>query len=287
MDIRGDEWVKKRNKDGSAEEFFWYNAASWETRNDRPPTVGDGSAIISQRPPGVAKPQYATDWYDSRYPEWVEYIEFTSKRKYYFNSATKEVSWAHPESGTRDADAIFRAEIEAQTKSLTRVPADARPAPLWKRVAAASVDFSACFAGGCFFGALMYVDLEDIPSAQLGIALSTWGAFIGRDMVFERGTRSLGKRLLKLEVVRLDGQLPTRWHTAARNFYAPLYTAVAVMPPAVFALSAVELGLLLFTPQATRIGDLLGRTRVIDERADRKERLAEKISRDDADDAKD
>ena len=132
----------------------------------------------------------------------------------------------------------------------------------------------------------MYIDLEDIVASQISLAFATWGLFLAKDMIFERGTRSIGKRLMKLEVVRCDGQLPSRWNNFFRNIYLPVYTMVGTFPPVVFAFASLELGLLSFTKQGQRMGDLIGRTRVIGEFPGREDRLKEKISRDDEDDNK-
>mmetsp|Transcript_8554 Transcript_8554/g.15055 ORF Transcript_8554/g.15055 Transcript_8554/m.15055 type:complete len:357 (+) Transcript_8554:93-1163(+) len=278
VDIRGDTWVYKQ----SDNEFFWYNKTSWETRNDRPPTADEGISSANMRPADKPKPQYATDWYDPRFPEHVQYVEFNTKRKYYHNTATNEVTWSPPDQPDLD---VFEKEIEESSKGLT--PAvNAQPAKLWKRVAATGVDFAAAFGSGLAFGGLVFVDLGEPVSAQLCVAISTWVLFMGKDMIFEQGTRSPGKRLLKLEIVRVDGQLPSRWNNMFRNLYLPVYTGVAAMPPAIFALTALELGLVMFTQNGVRLGDLVARTKVIEELPDRATRLAEKIHLDEEDDKK-
>ena len=44
----------------------------------------------------------------------------------------------------------------------------------------------------------MLLDLENMEAMSLSVMMATWGTFLARDAVFERGTRSLGKRWMKL-----------------------------------------------------------------------------------------
>ena len=56
--------------------------------------------------------------------------------------------------------------------------------------------------------------------------------------------------------------------------------------PYIFIFAAVDMGCVMFTPKQQRIGDFIGRTRVIAELPDRQERLDQKIRLDDLDDLK-
>ena len=105
-------------------------------------------------------------------------------------------------------------------------------------------------------------------------------------MVIEKGTRSVGKKLLKLEIVRVDGKLPSRWNNFFRQIYLPVYAGTGVLMPYIFFFTAADFACMLFTPYNMRFGDFIGRTRVIAELPDRKERLQELIERDAADDLK-
>mmetsp|Transcript_9033 Transcript_9033/g.14298 ORF Transcript_9033/g.14298 Transcript_9033/m.14298 type:complete len:185 (-) Transcript_9033:2382-2936(-) len=114
VDLSGHTWVYKKGKEEG--DWFWYNESTWETRNSKPLTEEDD---IKEGELKVDKPEYATDWEDPRFPEWVQYVEFNSKRKYYHNRATNEVTWAPPDDPTLD---IFRQEIEEMTKKLNSGP---------------------------------------------------------------------------------------------------------------------------------------------------------------------
>lgn len=232
------------------------------------------------------KPQYATSWEDPNFPGWVQFIDASGKRPYYMDRANPlaNVQWAPPSDPSRD---IFAEELEQNKKPLTKVPDDLPGAPLGKRFAAFLVDIGLSLGAGAGFGLLVYLDLGRILDAAQGFGFSSWVFFMMRDSVFERGTRSPGKKVMGLEIVKMDGQLPTRWNTAFRQAYLPIYTGATLLLPYIVLLPIADLGLVLFTKRSYRIGDLIGRTRVITEQTDREQRFKEKCSREDADDAKD
>jgi len=273
MDLNGESWVLKHDK--AKEEWFYYNEKTWESRNDKPPSKDE---VTSWEPN-----KYATPWNDDRYPEWEQFIEFNSKRPYYHNRATKEVKWAPPKSPDLD---VFKEEIDRLSKGLTPVPEELPPANLLKRLGASTIDFGLAVSASAVFGGLVYLDIESVVGASTSVGFSTWALFLGRDMFIERGTRSPGKKFMKLEIVRLDGQLPSRWNTGFRQSYLPVYAAGTMLVPYIFVFAAFDLGLVMFTPKNQRLGDFIGRTRVIEEQPDREIRLSEKIKHDDEDDLK-
>ena len=100
------------------------------------------------------------------------------------------------------------------------------------------------------------------------------------------GALDLLAKAARLEIVCSDGSLPTRWHTFGRSVYLPVYAAGTMLMPYIFIFAAVDMGCVMFTPKQQRIGDFIGRTRVIAELPDRQERLDQKIRLDDLDDLK-
>lgn len=279
VDRAGESWIAKI--DSETGKLFYYNEKSWESRNERPLTAqdSDSTSTLAER----VKPEYATDWHDPQYPDWVQYIEFQSKRAYYHNFATGETTWSPPDQPELD---VFKKEIEEMATKLTAVPDSVPSAPIGKRFLAGVVDAGASFAAGCAFGTLVYLDIGNLMGAGASVSLSTWALFMGRDMIFERGTRSPGKRLLKLEIVRTDGQLPSRWNNFFRQIYLPVYLGSVYLMPYIFFFSAADLGAMMFTSKRQRLGDFIAQTRVINEQPDREFRLDEKSRIDDEDDAK-
>ena len=231
------------------------------------------------------KPQYATDWVDPNFPGWVQYLDST-KRPYYVDRANpiSQVLWTPPGERNRD---IFAEELEKSRAPLKKVSEDIVGAPLGKRFAAFGIDVGLSLVGGSAFGLLVYADLGKMMAAAQGVGFSFWVFLMLRDSVFERGTRSLGKKMMKLEIVTSDGQLPSRWNTGFRQVYIPIYLGAAFLMPYIVLLPITDLGLMLFTKRSSRLGDFIGRTRVISEQSDRAERFSEKCTREDADDAKD
>ena len=86
--------------------------------------------------------------------------------------------------------------------------------------------------------------------------------------------------------MRSNGQLPSRWNNAFRQLTIPVYAAAGLMMPYFFLYAAADFGSLVFSPGHRRLGDWLGRTRVIAEQPDREARLKEKTEYDETDDNK-
>jgi len=227
--------------------------------------------------------QYATEWNDDNFPEWQQFVELNSKRKYYHNRETGDVSWAPPNDPELD---IFIKEKEADSISLTPVPADTPNANLMRRMGACVIDMGLSLGAGGLFGLGVYIDMGNSMAALPSIGFSAWVAFLIRDIVIEQGTRSPGKKLMKLEIVRTNGQLPSRYNNFFRQIYLPVYAGSAVLMPYIFFFAAVDVGCMIFTPKNMRLGDFIGQTRVIPELPDREERLAEKLEADRLDDLK-
>ena len=257
------EW--KARVDNKTGKTFWYNTVTFES-SDEKPTMNVAS---------FKRPTYATDWADERFPDWVQFLETSSRRHYYLNRATGHVQWLPPGTDMEGRD-VFLEEIERERNMLSSVPADVPSAPVLRRLGAFGVDLFISAAAGFAFAGAVWFELGRPNDAIPAIPFAAWAAFLLRDSVFEGGTRSLGKRLMKLEIVRWNGKLPTRRHTLLRQAYLPVYAASTMLLPYIALLPVVDLGLVLFTPRAVRIGDVLAFTKVIPEQPDRARRLKEK-----------
>ena len=213
---------------------------------------------------------------DEELPEgWRKCFDPGSKRPYFHDTRHNVVSWAHPESPEDD---VFANEIRERRSPLMQAEG-AIVAPLTRRLGATLVDVGASFAIGGAFGGAVYADLGDPQSSAVACSFALWGSFIFRDAVLEQGTRSLGKRVLGLEVVTNNGRLPARRHTIMRNLNFIAYGAITAfgdMAPLLLALACGDLLLFLFSPGKRKLGDFIGGTKVISECSDRPSRLAEK-----------
>lgn len=265
VDNRGAKWIRRTDPENG--KGFYYNDETWET-SDTPPETGI-----------LPRPKYSTAWTDDRYPSWAQFLETSSMRKYYYNMSDGTTSWSHPDSPDVD---IFVEEHRYINRTLTQVPDTVENAPLTKRLAAFAVDAGIIAAGCSVLGTVFYFELGDPMAAGSGAGFFGWLTLVGRDAIMEKGTRSPGKKLLKLELVQKNGTLPTRWNTMFRSITLPVYLAFTVpeLAPFVFGLATLDLGLLMFTPKAMRLGDWMGRTRVIPEQDDRAARMDEKELRD-------
>ena len=271
VDVYGRQLLMRKDKAGKKMPFY-YDPVTFESYEQ----------LLTSK----EKPKYATSWEDERFPGWIQYMDATGKRPFYMDRANplSQLKWAPPGEPDRD---IFLEEQAKSRAPLTKVADDIPGAPVSKRLAAFGLDVGTSLGAGLGFGLLVYMDLGRIMDAAQGFGFSTWVFLMMRDSVFERGTRSLGKKWMGLEIVRMDGQLPTRWNTAFRQIYLPIYTGATLLLPYIVLLPVIDLGLVLFTRRSYRIGDLIGRTRVIVEHPDREARFKEKCAKEDAEDAKD
>lgn len=98
-----------------------------------------------------------------------------------------------------------------------------------------------------------------------------------RDGFIECGTRSIGKKWMKLEIVERNGQQPTRIDNLIRNFYY-----IWLLTPIIGFIPFTLLGIILticdivipiFSKQGKRISDMIFGTVVINELPDRKKRI--------------
>jgi uncharacterized RDD family membrane protein YckC len=292
----------KEDYDEEQKKLFYYNVETMDTIDSIPLNyerietgmVDQGIDDIMTKKPNEytleekrlmfhKKVEYATDWQHDDYPEYCEFLEIHSKRPYYYNRLTNDVTWAPPNDPERD---IFFQEIQEYNKPLKRVE-NIENASFIKRAAATVIDIGACAGGGMLFGLGVYIEMDQIPVALPAVGFSSWILFVMRDMVFERGTRSLGKRLMKLEIVTKDGQLPNRWNTLFRNINIMPYAISVLLMPYFSLYVLLDLGPMILTDRQRRLGDFIGNTMVIVEQEDRKERLEEKFTRMDEDEMKD
>jgi uncharacterized RDD family membrane protein YckC len=246
---------------------MWYNVKTFETTFEKP------TFDVAKK---FKKPQYATSWSDEQFPDWVQFIDVSSKRHYYLNRATGHVQWNPPGSEDEEEDIFFK-EIQRDRTRLSTIPYhEMIPAPPLHRFSAMMIDIGvSCMIGFVSAGLVGVIEFGRINDAIPSIPFSIWLSFLARDSIFEYGTRSIGKRMMKLEIVRWNGKLPTRRHTIMRQIYLPVYAGATLLLPYVVLLPIVDLGLMLFTPQAFRLGDILGYTRVIREHPGRLKRMQE------------
>eukprot|EP00940_MAST-03C_sp_MAST-3C-sp2_P000726 g726.t1 len=173
--------------------------------------------------------------------EWERRVDAKTGREFYFHPDTKQASWQHPSVGLRPANA-------------------------WRRYAAGTIDAMTAFGFGAFLSGMFYVELESMFVAQLGMALGVMTGFTFRDSVFEHGTRSLGKRIMSIEIVcRRDGMLPTRMRTLSRNIYVPIFELNGPLFPFVHLLFLSDLLLIRLDRQRRRYGDFIAGTMVVPE----------------------
>lgn len=221
------------------------------------------------------KSEYATSWKDEKFPEWQQFLEVGTKRQYFHNRKTNDVSWTHPSNPDPSFD-IVTYERTLNEEPLLQIPKNTPPASLLKRTGAFGIDIVASAAAGCVFATIVYIDLQSYQASLASVGFTGWLFFIGRDLVLEQGTRSFGKKVMKIEIVTKDGALPSRYNNFFRQLSIPLYAASGLLMPYIFALPVIESGVLLFSKDYRRIGDFIGRTRVIPELPDREKRLQQK-----------
>eukprot|EP00924_Labyrinthula_sp_SR-Ha-C_P003569 snap_masked-scaffold_53-processed-gene-1.84-mRNA-1 protein AED:0.04 eAED:0.04 QI:0/-1/0/1/-1/1/1/0/279 len=226
------------------------------------------------------KSEFATEWQDEKFPEYQQFLELNTKRKYYHNRESGEVSWSPP--GDPDFD-LFAHEKKEADKEITLTPLHAdhiKPASMIRRIGAVSVDILTSSMAGAAFAGFVFLDLGDVYSAAASAGFATWAAFLFRDVIFEEGTRSIGKKMLKLEIVKDDGRLPSRYNNFFRNIYLLGYAGSVQFMPFILALPLSEFGILLFGKNGKRIGDWIANTVVIEEQVNREERVQEKKNAD-------
>lgn len=188
---------------------------------------------------------------EDKYIEWEQRVDKKTKRTFYLHPDTKQTTWHHPSVGLR-------------------------PATLSRRMAAGTIDLFASAGFGTALGMLYAWELDGAQYGQMAVAAGFLISFTCRDSIFQRGTRSLGKRVMALEVVRRsDGMLPTRMRTLGRNFYAPIFGDQFTFFPFVHLIFFSDIFMMKYDRQCRRFGDFLCDTTVVPEMPMMKERVNE------------
>ena len=223
-------------------------------------------------PPSVALEQ--KDGTVFRELRFKEYKNLKDDRPYYLNLVSLECTWKFP---FEDQDVVLDIPPLPQFEWQHRVPKETPNAPMARRIGAAFIDLSVSFVTTVGMMTIMYYDL----GGEIYTALPAGGplfmaTFLARDTVMDIGTRSLGKKVMKLEVISDDGILPHRGKSIFRNVYvAPMAFGAALYPPAAVAFLG-DIGVAFGTGK--RVGDYMAGTRVISELPDRQERLDERVA---------
>jgi hypothetical protein len=104
---------------------------------------------------------------------WEQRTNAATGRTYYFHPTTVQTTWVQPSGGLEVAK-------------------------LSRRVAAAAIDLSIALGIGVACGMEVAWEMDHIafqqPFTMFGLVLG----FVGRDSIFENGTRSVGKRVMKV-----------------------------------------------------------------------------------------
>ena len=219
---------------------------------------------------------------------WRKYLEGDTGNVYYYNTETNLTSWKHPtyeDDGSLVWELPLRERLQPGTVADVETRPELRP-PAWRLAAAMAVDAGLSLGFGLACGAIMFTEIDDPEAAGQGMGLATWLYFVTRESVWEEGTRSVGKRLLKLEVVQRDGTFASRTRLAWRNAYFLVFpTLTPLIGPGVLLVPIVD----LLTMAASKylisrggskvddwrsLGDWYSGTRVIMEQPGREERVA-------------
>lgn len=182
---------------------------------------------------------------------WQRAYDETKKRVYYYHPYTQEAFWIAP---TSQGICVEKA-------------------PVLRRLGAAFVDTAVSLGFAIGIAGVMTYELEHMFYGQMGGAVAFMTALVAKDCVFEFGSRSLGKRLLGLEILRGDATIAIRPRTVFRNLYFPLYQTASLFGPMVVAFFGVDLLLMTMSKDKRRIGDRMTDTMVVMELPNRKERV--------------
>ena len=175
------------------------------------------------------------------YAEWEMRKDKKTGRSFYFHPDTKQTTWHHPSIGLK-------------------------PATFSRRLAAGALDVFISMGWGTALGGFLAWELEGLLYGQLGIMFGMLTGFTFRDSIFENGTRSLGKRIMSIEIVhRKDGMLPSRLRTMGRNSYMPIFEAHQPLFPLIHLIFLSDLFMVKFDKQGRRYGDFLAGTTVVPE----------------------
>lgn len=155
-----------------------------------------------------------------------------------------------------------------------RLPVPANPG---NRIAAGMLDLVTSLFGGGIVAASVFFsgvgDLDLASAAGQGTALVLW-AF--RDSFSCEGTRSIGKRVFKIEITNADGSLASPTACALRNWYYLAIPLMSVHPFVALTIDAMifaDVATLFVTEDGRKTGDYMFGTRVVDERPNREIRV--------------
>ncbi len=151
-----------------------------------------------------------------------------------------------------------------------------QPAAPIRRLIAGLIDVALAGVGGSATGGLVYATTGDVAisvSAAQGVTLTLW---MLRDCLGDHGTRSMGKRVLSLEITNWDGTIASPTTCMVRNLYMGLVPVLTFHP-----LLSLTFEMLVFfdmasfavTADARRVGDYMLGSRVVGERPGREERV--------------
>ncbi len=217
-----------------------------------------------------------------------EYKNLKDDRPYYLNCATLETTWKFP---FENQEIVLEIPQLPEYEFKHILPSNFPTAPLWKRTVAAMIDLGVSTIVATGVVGMMYFELGD---GELYTVIPAFGplllgTFTGRDCVMDNGSRSIGKKVMGLEIILADkykfqgselvnvgggGLIPSRGHNVLRNIYVPPLLVAGVFFQPILYIFGVELA--LFVIKGRKIGDFLGRTKVIEEAEDRPMRLKER-----------
>lgn len=187
----------------------------------------------------------------------------------------------------REGEASFRAMELARAKLTDKdLPEDLavpEPADIIDRTAAASIDALGAAAGASVAGlAMLSVGLPATVCAHGAMACGLT-LFALRDVLWEEGTRSMGKAALGLEVSTWDGRIASHWQSLVRNLpvlVLPLWDVHPVAQQAFLLIVGFDIVSMVLTPDRRRIGDYMAATSCVTERPGRELRVMDLVERD-------
>ena len=185
--------------------------------------------------------------------------------------------------GEESFHAIELTRAKLTDKDLPEDLAMPEPADTIDRLAAACIDALAAGVGaGVAALGLHAVGLppETCAHATAGCALTL---FAMRDVLWEEGTRSMGKAAMGLEVAVWDGRLAAQWQSLGRNLPVlalPLWDVHPFAQHAFLLLLAFDVVSIVATPDKRRLGEYLASTICVTARPGREYRVMDLVERD-------
>ncbi|KAK8793511.1 hypothetical protein WA158_004870 [Blastocystis sp. Blastoise] len=148
-------------------------------------------------------------------------------------------------------------------------------APLWRRFTAGLIDTSISLGVGAAVTQIATLELNDPGLGFVMGAMYLGLSMLIRDSLFEEKTRSLGKRLMKLEILTNDGRISGPYRNAVRNAPWGLLVMASSLGPlgsSLFLFTSIfDLACMLIFKK--RIFEYPMKTRVVMEQPERKKRL--------------